>query len=99
MQSAQVEAVLCCVLGNHVNHSVLTLRLDGDFKSRLEKLAQSTRRSESFLAAKAIREYISANEWQITEIKKAVKEADRGDFASAHEVRRVLSQRTKHSLR
>lgn len=72
--------------------SVLTLRLDGELKNRLEKLAQSTRRSRSFLAAEAIREYVSVNEWQIAEIKKAVKEADQGDFASEREVARTLSK-------
>ena len=75
----------------------MTLRLDDELKGRLEKLAQSTRRSRSFLAAEAIREYVSVNEWQIAEIKKAVKEADRGDFASEHEVRRVLSKWAKNA--
>ena len=75
-----------------MSSSVLTLRLDDELKGRLEKLAQSTRRSKSFLAAEAIREYVSINEWQITEIKKALKEADNGDFASEQEVRKVLGK-------
>ena len=76
--------------------SVLTLRLDDELKERLEKLAQSTRRSKSFLAAEAIREYVELNDWQISEIKKAVKEADRGEFASDREVRKVLSKWKKN---
>jgi RHH-type transcriptional regulator, rel operon repressor / antitoxin RelB len=79
-----------------MSSSVLTLRLDNELKSRLEKLARSTRRSRSFLAAEAIREYVSVNEWQVEEIKKGIKEADEGDFASDQEVRRVLSKWAKN---
>jgi RHH-type transcriptional regulator, rel operon repressor / antitoxin RelB len=80
-----------------MSSKILTLRLDERLKERLEKLAESTRRSKSFLAAEAIREYVSVNEWQVSEIKKAVKEADRGDFASDEEVRKVLSKWTKNA--
>jgi RHH-type transcriptional regulator, rel operon repressor / antitoxin RelB len=72
--------------------SVLTLRLDNELKSRLEKLARLTRRSRSFLAAEAIREYVSVNEWQVLEIKKGLKEADQRNFASKHDIRRVLGK-------
>jgi predicted transcriptional regulator len=43
-------------------------------------------RSRSFVAAEAIRECVSLNDWQIAEIKKGIAEADRGDFASDREV-------------
>jgi predicted transcriptional regulator len=33
--------------------------------------------------------------WQIEEIKKAIAEADRGEFASHEEVERVLSRWTR----
>lgn len=77
-----------------MSSNVLTLRLDSDLKKQLEKLAQSTQRSKSFLAAEAIREYVAVNEWQIQEIKKAIKEADQGDFASDHEVQKVMNKWT-----
>jgi RHH-type transcriptional regulator, rel operon repressor / antitoxin RelB len=34
-------------------------------KKRFDKLAKSTGRSRSFLAAEAIREYLDVNEWQV----------------------------------
>lgn len=76
---------------------MLTLRLDEELKEKLEKLAQSTRRSKSFLAAEAIREYVALNEWQISEIKEGIKEADRGEFASDREVRKVLNKWKKNA--
>ena len=39
-------------------------------------------RTKSYVAAEAIRAYMDLNEWQIGEIKAALKEADAGDFAS-----------------
>ncbi|AXQ27472.1 ribbon-helix-helix protein, CopG family [Solimonas sp. K1W22B-7] len=67
--------------------TTMTIRLEEDTKSRLDKLADATNRSRSFLAAEAIREYIDLNEWQIGEVQKALGEADRGEFASDAEVK------------
>ncbi len=75
--------------------SVLTLRIDAKLRKKLDKLAKSTQRSRSFLAAEAIREYVDTNEWQIEKIKKAVAEADAGDFASDEEVRKVIGKWTR----
>jgi predicted transcriptional regulator len=70
----------------------MTIRLDPELKSRLDKLSAATHRSRSFLAAEAVREFIDTNEWQIDEIKKAIKEADAEDFSSAQEVQAVLNK-------
>jgi len=64
----------------------MTLRLDDLVKTRLDKLAESTHRTKSFLAAEAIENYIKLNEWQISETIKAIEEADKGDFASDKKV-------------
>ena len=66
--------------------STMTVRIDDEVKARLERLAGATRRSKSFLAAEAIRDFVEYNEWQIQEIRKAVKQADAGDFASDDDV-------------
>lgn len=66
--------------------TTMTIRIEDDIKARLERLADSTRRSRSFLAAEAIRAYVEANEWQVAEIEAAIKEAEAGDFASPAEV-------------
>lgn len=66
--------------------TTMTLRLEDDVKARLDKLADATQRSKSFLAAEAIREFVENNEWQIREIKAAIKEANAGYFASDDEV-------------
>jgi len=74
--------------------TVMTLRLEPGLRKQLDHLARAQRRSRSFVAAEAIREYVAANEWQIEEIKKGLAEADSGDFASEEQVRRTLSRWT-----
>lgn len=66
--------------------STMTIRLENDLKDRLDKLASVTRRSKSFLAAEAVREFVELNEWQLKEIQSAIKEADDSDFATDEEV-------------
>jgi RHH-type rel operon transcriptional repressor/antitoxin RelB len=78
--------------------TTMTLRLEDDVKARLDKLADATQRSKSFLAAEAIREFVENNEWQIREIKAAIKEANAGDFASDDEVA-ALAKKWKLSAR
>ena len=64
----------------------MTIRLEDEVKERLDRLADSTNRSKSYLAAEAIRAYVEINEWQVAEIRAALKEADAGNFASEKDV-------------
>ena len=72
--------------------TTMTIRLDPELKSRLDKLSAATHRSKSFLAAEAVREFIEINEWQIEEVENAIREADAGDFASNQEIRTVFNK-------
>ncbi|MCC6775904.1 MAG: CopG family ribbon-helix-helix protein [Hyphomicrobiales bacterium] len=59
--------------------TTFTVRVDTGVKRRLERLAKSTGRSRSFLAAEAISEYLDVNEWQVAGIKRATASLDRGE--------------------
>ena len=48
-----------------MSSTTVSVRIDAVIKKRLEKLAKSTGRSRSFLAAEAINEYLELNEWQV----------------------------------
>ena len=72
--------------------ATMTIRLEPALKQRLDHLAEATQRSKSFLAAQAIREFVDLNEWQVQEIRSAIAEADRDDFASADLVKDVLGK-------
>src|SRR5579863_6860198 len=73
---------------------VVTVRLESELRERLDRLAKAQRRSRSFVATEAIREYVKVNEWQIEETRQALAEADRGDFVSPSDVRRVVKKWT-----
>jgi len=77
--------------------SVLTLRLDSKLKKQLDRLSKAMDRSRSFVAAQAIQEFVTLNEWQIGEIKKALVEADRGDIASDEEVQQTVKRWTRRA--
>ena len=62
--------------------TVLTTRINTALRAKLEALARSTRRSESFLAAEAIAAYVELNEWQIGEITAGLAELDSGEALS-----------------
>ena len=72
--------------------TTMTIRLEPELKSRLDKLSASTHRSRSFLAAEAVREFVEINEWQIQEIDNAIKEADASDFSTDQELQAVLNK-------
>ena len=69
--------------------TTMTIRLEDEVKERLDRLAEATARSKSYLAAEAVRAYVETNEWQIAEIRAALKEADAGDFADDKDVEKL----------
>ena len=75
--------------------TTMTIRLDDDLKEQLDRLAAATQRSKSFLAAEAIREYIELNEWQVHEIRQALRQADAREFASDSEIKQMIKTNLK----
>ena len=51
-----------------------------DKKEAVNRLAQYSDRSSSYIINKAIDEYIKVQNWQVKHIEKAVAAADRGEF-------------------
>jgi len=60
-------------------------RVSPELKERLQALAKDTNRSESYLAAEAIAEYVEMNAWQVKEIRRRLDEAKAGAPGVAHE--------------
>jgi RHH-type transcriptional regulator, rel operon repressor / antitoxin RelB len=65
--------------------TIVTVRLHGGLKAKLEGLARSTKRSMSYLAAEAIAAHVELNDWQIGEIEAGIAELDRGQVVSEEE--------------
>ncbi len=63
-----------------MSSTTMTIRLEPKMKFRLDMLAELTHRSKSYLASEAINEYLKIQEWQLTEIKEGILEADQGQL-------------------
>jgi predicted transcriptional regulator len=71
--------------------TTFTVRIDPAVKKRLEKLARSTGRTRSFLAAEAIQEYLDVNEWQVAGIRQAIASLDRGEGIANEQVKNWIA--------
>jgi predicted transcriptional regulator len=66
--------------------AAFTIRLDDEMLAKLDALAADTDRSRSWIAAKAIENYVELNAWQIAKIKEGIAQTDRGEFATEDEL-------------
>jgi RHH-type transcriptional regulator, rel operon repressor / antitoxin RelB len=91
------------ISNNHNNDtetSVITIRIPQQMQDRLDRLAETTRRSRNFHATEAIAEYIALNEWQIERIKEGIRDADAGQTVPHVKVKEwARSLRTEKPLR
>lgn len=71
----------------------MAFRLDNDTRQRLGRMAKATNRSMSFIAADALRQYLDANEWQITAIKEGIEAADAGRLTDHETIKNKWEQR------
>jgi RHH-type rel operon transcriptional repressor/antitoxin RelB len=67
--------------------TTFTVRVESKVKKRLEKLAKSTGRTRSFLAAEALNDYLDLNEWQVAGVKRAIGSLDRGEGVPHQEIK------------
>jgi predicted transcriptional regulator len=65
-----------------MSSTTFTVRVEPNVKKRLEKLARSTGRSRSYLAAEALNDYLDLNEWQVAGVRQAMTSLDRGEGVS-----------------
>ena len=77
---------------DHGRDSGFHSELDEATLDELDRLAEKTERWRSWLATKAIEDYIALNAWQIGKIDAGIAAADRGDFASDDDVARVVGK-------
>ena len=64
----------------------LSIRIDAGIKSKLDALANRSKRSKPFLAAEAIARCVEAEEGQLGEIEAGLRDADEGRTVSHSEV-------------
>lgn len=79
--------------------TTITIRLPVTVKRRLDRLARSTARSRSFLAADAIAGYLRSQEWQLQRICEGLSDLKAGRVIPHQEVEKWLeSWGSEHEL-
>jgi predicted transcriptional regulator len=76
----------------------MTLRLDEETSLALDALAKATDRSKSYLALRAIDEFIRLNAWQVDAIREGIADADAGELLEHDELKRRWSLRLENPL-
>ncbi|CCO24776.1 CopG family ribbon-helix-helix protein [Maridesulfovibrio hydrothermalis] len=76
----------------------ISIRTRPELIVKLDELAGATKRSRSYLVNQAMEEFVERETWQITEIQKALKEADAEDFATESELD-ILDEKWKRNAR
>ena len=72
--------------------ATVSTKLEPSVAKKLDLLAKATARSRSFLVAEAIETYVKDQAWQIQAIQEGIKEADKGNFATDKEVKKVFKK-------
>ncbi len=72
--------------------TTITFRLNTDKRQALDAIAGVTDRDRSYVLTEAIDAYLDAHQWQIEHIKKGLRQAKSGKFASEKEVARAFAR-------
>ena len=70
----------------------MSVRIPEEIEQKLAILAESTGRTKSWITNQAIQSYLDRELWQINEIKKAIREADSGQFSIYSDVKNTFSK-------
>ncbi len=70
----------------------MSVRIPEEVEKKLALLAESTGRTKSWITNQAIESYLDREIWQVNEIKKAISEADSGQFSTESEVKSTFSK-------
>ena len=72
--------------------NTMTVRVSDELKAKLDKYAELTGRSKSYVALTAVEEFLAWRVPQLQDLERAIEEADQGKFASEKEVNRVFAK-------
>ncbi len=69
----------------------VTFRTEAAIVRKLDELAKGSKRDRTQLIAEALDNYLEAQEWQLEEIRAAIRESEAGDYATDAEVEAVFN--------
>ena len=72
--------------------TAFTVRLPDEVAVKLDQLAEKLDRSRSYMAARAIEDFVAREEWQLAEIEAGLAEADRCEFGTPEELANIVGK-------
>lgn len=72
--------------------TTVTFRLETEKRAALDAIASLKDRERSYVLKEAIDAYLEVHRWQIEHIKKGLRQAEAGRFASEKEVARAFAR-------
>lgn len=70
----------------------VTVRIPVALQQQLDTVAQAMEWSHAWVITQALEHFVAVQAWQVEEIRKALAEADVGDFATAEEIAALNTQ-------
>jgi predicted transcriptional regulator len=75
----------------------VSFKIPATMKVRVDRLAEATRRSRSFVIEEAIEHYLTINEWQMQSIQAGVTDLDNGQVVSQEEMEKLWDEKLAES--
>jgi RHH-type transcriptional regulator, rel operon repressor / antitoxin RelB len=73
----------------------VSFRLDSRKREALDAIASALDRDRSYVLNEAIDAYLDVHQWQIEHIRKGLRQANAGDFATETEMKAAFTRRGK----
>lgn len=73
----------------------MTVRIEPEIRKALDGIAASLDRDRTYVVNQAIEAYIDIHQWQIDHIRRGLREANAGKFATETEVNSVIARLRK----
>lgn len=73
----------------------ISFRLDSDKREALDTVASALDRDRSYILNEAIDAYLDVHQWQLEHIRRGLRQANAGQFATEAEMKAVFSRRHK----
>jgi predicted transcriptional regulator len=74
---------------------IMTVRVDPQTRETLDGIAAALDRDRTYVVNQALEAYIDVHQWQIDHIRKGLREAKAGKFASEAQVNKVMAKLSK----
>ena len=75
-----------------MHKETITFRLDEQKRKAIDVIAAGLDRDRTYILNEAIDTYLEVHQWQMNHVKKGIRQANAGEFASDSQVKAILTK-------